>query len=53
MTKKEYLTHVKDLLEKEKIKPSLQLQIMETVTELLDYYSVDFVRELLPSLFKI
>lgn len=53
LTKKEYLTHVKDLLEKEKIKPSLQLQIMETVTELLDYYSVEFVRELLPSLFKI
>ncbi|WP_429958097.1 hypothetical protein [Enterococcus sp. AZ196] len=53
MTKKEYLTHVKDLLEREKIKPFLQLQIMETVAELLDYYSVDFVRELLPSLFRI
>lgn len=53
MTKKEYLTQVKDLLKKEEIKPSLQLQIMETVTELLNYYSVEFVRELLPSLFQI
>ncbi|WP_171004983.1 hypothetical protein [Enterococcus hulanensis] len=53
MTKEEYLKQVNALLEKENVKPHLKLQIVDTVIELLEYYSVEFVRELLPSLFKI
>ncbi len=53
MTKNDYVDHVRSLLEKENIEPRLKMQILETVTELLEYYSVDFVLELLPTLFKI
>ncbi|MFQ7233457.1 MAG: hypothetical protein ACLRPU_01185 [Enterococcus hulanensis] len=53
MTKEEYLEQVETILMKENVKPHLKAQILETVIELLEYYSVDFVRELLPSLFKI
>lgn len=53
MTKEEYMKEVKGILEKENVKPHLRVQILETVIELLDYYSVESVRELLPSLFQI
>lgn len=53
MTNEDYLKQVKSLLEKENVKPHLKIQILETVEELLKYYSVDFICELLPTLFKI
>ncbi|MCB6916191.1 hypothetical protein LIZ91_06285 [Enterococcus avium] len=52
MTNEDYLKQVKILLDKENVKPHLKVQILETVIELLEHYSVDFVRELLPSLFR-
>lgn len=52
MTNEEYLDQIQKILEQEKITKRLQQQILETVRELLDYYSIEFVRELLPSLFK-
>ncbi|MGM0110141.1 hypothetical protein IGI52_000437 [Enterococcus sp. DIV0187] len=51
MTNEEYIIHITKVLSKENIEPHLQVQILETITELLEYYSVDFVRELLPTLF--
>jgi hypothetical protein len=51
MSKEEYLQHVSCLLKQEQIEPHLQLQILDTVRELLTFYSVEFVRELLPTFF--
>ncbi|MBO0455067.1 hypothetical protein [Candidatus Enterococcus murrayae] len=53
MTKEEYLNQIVGILRQEKIEYALQQQIIETVTELLEQYNVEFVSELLPSLFKI
>lgn len=52
MTNEEYLNQVGKILKQEKIDTHLKLQILETVTELLEHYSVDFVSGLLTSLFK-
>lgn len=52
MIKEEYIDHVAKILKKEGLTSSLQLQILETVTELMDYYSVEFVQDLLPTLFQ-
>ena len=49
----EYLNQVAELLKRENIEPHLQRQILGTVNELLKHYSVSFVRELLPTLFKV
>lgn len=53
MAKEDYLHQVTLLLEKEGIELSMQLQILETVDELLDYYSVEFVQTLLPTFFQV
>lgn len=52
LTNEEYLNQVDKILKQEKIEAHLKLQILETVTELLKHYSVDFVSGLLTSLFK-
>lgn len=52
MTNEEYLTQVEKILIQEEIEDHLQNQILETVRELLDHYSVEFVRDLLPTLFE-
>lgn len=40
MTNEDYLKQVKILLDKENVKPHLKVQILETVIELLEHYSV-------------
>ncbi|MDT2640851.1 hypothetical protein P7D31_12100 [Enterococcus dongliensis] len=52
LEKEKYIEAVGQLLIQENIEPHLTLQILETVRELLDYYSVDFVSDFLPTLFK-
>lgn len=47
----EYLRQVSVVLKRENVEFQLQLEILETIDELLDHYSIDFVKELLPSLF--
>lgn len=53
MTREDYLHHVSLLLGNEGIELQLQLKILETIDELLGYYSVEFVQDLLPTLFDI
>ena len=53
MAKEDYLHQIMLLLKKEGIRLSLQVQILETVDELLDYYTVEFVQTLLPTLFQV
>lgn len=52
MEKEKYLEDIGLLLEQENIEPYLQQQIIETVRELLDYYSAEFVSDFLSTLFK-
>lgn len=51
LTKKEYVQQIAALLQREKVELQLQLEILETISELLDHYSIDFVKEVIPSLF--
>lgn len=52
MTKEEYIQQIAVILKREKVELQLQFEILETIDELLDYYSVDFANEVLPSLFR-
>lgn len=52
LTNEEYINKVAAVLRQEDVEYQMQLQILETVSELLEYYSIDFVKELLPSLFQ-
>ncbi|MGM0111217.1 hypothetical protein [Enterococcus sp. DIV0187] len=50
MTKEEMLLLIMKFLHEESIEPHLQREILGTVAELLNHYSVEFVQDLLPSL---
>lgn len=50
MTNEEYLNHVAQMLTAKDIEPHIKFQIINTIEELLNYYSVEFVQDLLPTL---
>ncbi len=50
MTKQEYIELIEKKLTEREIEPHLKAQLIETISELLNHYSVCFVQELLPSL---
>jgi len=52
MTKEELMIFIMKSLHQENVEPHLQKEIISTVGELLNYYSVEYVQELLPSLLK-
>lgn len=50
MTEQEYIELIEKKLTEREIEPYLKVQLIETISELLNHYSVSFVQELLPSL---
>lgn len=52
VTEDEYLAHIAEILKQENVEPHVQRQLLDAVSELLKYYSLEYVRELLPSLLK-
>ncbi|HFE9852874.1 hypothetical protein [Enterococcus faecalis] len=52
MTNIEYLNYIAKKLTAEELEPYVKWQIIRTIEELLEYYSVEFIQELLPSLSK-
>lgn len=52
MTKEEMIVFFMKFLHQENIEPHLQKEILNNVAELLKYYSVEYVQELLPSLLR-
>ncbi|MDT2449884.1 hypothetical protein [Enterococcus avium] len=50
LTNEEYLNYVVQMLTTTGIEPHVKFQIIGTIEELLNYYSVEFVQDLLPTL---